>query len=146
MNLLSVTGLTFDLSGVLLLGFDLVRIQHRLRGDAENRISTLDEILEAIGGIEGWAETVPSDFQDWHMEEGRAVSIDGTFDPRQARESFEETLNTISAIGTHVLTLAKMQTAAIEADRSTANLSLRYSYLGLTFIILGFGLQLPAYF
>jgi hypothetical protein len=145
MNLLSISGLVLDLSGVLLLGVDLVRVQQRLRGDAEDRITKLDEILEEIGGIDGWAETVPSDFREWQFEESRTVMLPGTFDPRQARESFDEALSTISAVGMHVLTLAKMQSATIEADRSTARLSLRFSYIGLLFITLGFALQLPAY-
>ncbi len=145
MNLLSISGLALDLSGVLLLGVDLVRVQQRLRGDAEDRITKLDEILEEIGGIDGWAETVPSDFREWQFEEGRTVMLPGTFDPRQARESFDEALSTISAVGMHVLTLAKMQSATIDTDRSTARLSLRFSYIGLLFITLGFGLQLPVY-
>lgn len=145
MNYFSVIGLVFDVSGVMLLGCDLVRVQRRLRGDAEERVSRLDAILEEIGGIDGWAETVPSDFREWSWEEGRTVMLPGTFDPRQARESFREALDTIAGIGTHVLTLARMQAAAIEVDRSTANLSLRYSYGGLGLILIGFGLQLPAY-
>ena len=145
MNLLSISGLVLDLSGVLLLGVDLVRVQQRLRGDAEDRITKLDEILEEIGGIDGWAEAVPSDFRAWQFEEGRTVMLPGTFDPRQARESFDEALSTISAVGMHVVTLAKMQSATIDSDRSTARLSLRFSYIGLLFITLGFALQLPAY-
>jgi hypothetical protein len=144
-NLLSVIGLTLDFSGVLFLGFDLVRVQRRLRGDAEERVSRLDAILEEIGGIDGWAETVPSDFRDWQWDEGRTVMVDGTFDTMQAGESFKEALDTIGAVGSHVLTLANMQLAAINTDRSTANLSLRYSYLGLALIVVGFCLQLPAY-
>ncbi len=145
MNYLSITGLVLDLTGVMMLGIDLVRVQRRLRGDAEDRISRLDHILEEIGGIDAWAETVPDDFREWQWEEGRTVMLDGTFDPRQARESFKEALDTISVVGTHVLTLAKMQVAAIDSDKDTANLSLRFSYTGLAFIAAGFCLQLPAY-
>lgn len=67
---LSIAGLALDLAGVMMLGVDLVRVQRRLRGDAEERISRLDEILEEIGGIDSWAETVPSDFREWQWEEG----------------------------------------------------------------------------
>lgn len=134
-----------DLAGVLLLGCDLVRVQLRLRGDAEDRLSRLDNVLHEIGGIDGWAETVPDDFRDWQWDEGRTVMLDGTFDPKQARESFKEALDTISVVGTHVLTLAKMQVAAIGSDRETARLSLRYTYFGLALIVIGFGLQIPAY-
>jgi hypothetical protein len=69
----------------------------------------------------------------------------GTFDPERARESFKEALDTISAVGTHVIALANMQIAAVNADRATANLSLRYSYIGLGLIALGFCLQIAAY-
>jgi hypothetical protein len=145
-NYLSISGLALDLTGVLLLGFDLVRIQRRLHSESKDRISSLDTILEEIGGIDGWADTVASDFREWQWEEGRTVMVPGTFDPERARVSFEEALGTISAVGTHVLTLAKMQLAAIDADRDTANLSLRFSYLGIALIIIGFCLQMPAYF
>jgi hypothetical protein len=39
--------------------------------------------------------------------------LPGTFDPGQTPESFWEALATIASIGTHVLTLARMQAAAI---------------------------------
>lgn len=146
MNYLGISGLALDLLGVLLLGFDLVRIQRRLRCDAEDRITRLDAILEEIGGIDGWAETVPSDFREWQWEEGRTVMVPGTFDPTRASESFEDALGTIGAVGAHVLTLAKMQIAAVDADRDTAKLSLRYTYIGLALILLGFSLQIGAYF
>lgn len=141
----SIAGLAIDLAGVMMLGVDLVRVQRRLRGDAENRVTRLDEILESIGGVDGWAETVPSDFREWDWDEGRTVGVPGTFDPDRARESFKEALETISAVGTHVVTLAKIQVAAIDADRDTAKLSLRYSYVGLVLIALGFCLQIAAY-
>jgi hypothetical protein len=146
MNYLSISGLALDLFGVLLLGFDLVSVQRRLRGDAEDRISRLDSILEEIGGIDGWAKTVPSDFREGQWEEGRTVMMPGTFDPKRARESFEEVLDTVSVVGNHVLTLANMQLAAIDTDRNTANLSLRFSYIGLALIVFGFALQIAAYF
>ncbi len=71
--------------------------------------------------------------------------VPGTFDPDRARESFDEALSTISAVGTHVVTLANMQLATVDADRCTANLSLRYSYIGLAMIAIGFCLQIVAY-
>ena len=61
MIFLSIAGLAIDLAGVMMLGVDLVRVQRRLRADAENRVTRLDAILESIGGIDGWAETVDSD-------------------------------------------------------------------------------------
>ena len=142
---LSIAWLVLDLAGVVLLGIDLVRVQRRLRGNAEDRVTRLDAILEEIGGIDGWAKTVPSDFREWQWEEGRTVMVPGTFDPARARESFEEVLETIGVVGTHVVTLAKMQVAAIDADRDTANLSLRYSYIGLAVIVVGFSFQIAAY-
>jgi len=128
----------------MLLGIDLVRVQRRLRGDAAKRVTRLDAILDGLGGIDGWAETVSSDFREWQWDEGRTIMVPGTFDADSARESFKEALETISAVGTHVVTLAKMQVAAIDADRDTANLSLRYSYVGLALIAVGFCLQIAA--
>lgn len=146
MHYIGIVGLLLDVGGVLLLGYDLVRVQRRLRGDAEDRISHLERILDEIGGIDGWAATVPNDFREWQWEEGRTVMVPDTFDARQARESFQEALETIGIVGTHVLTLSKMQMAGIDADRSTAKLSLRYSYRGLGLIVVGFCLQAATYF
>jgi hypothetical protein len=50
MIVLSVTGLVLDLVGVMMLGVDLVRIQKRLRGDAEGRLAALNDIAEGAGG------------------------------------------------------------------------------------------------
>lgn len=145
MTYLSIAGLVLDLAGVGMLGVDLVRVQRRLRSDAVSRVTRLDAILEGIGGIDGWAETVESDFREVGWDEGRAVGLAGTFDAERARESFKEALETISVVGTHVVTLAQMQVAAIDADRDTAELSLHFTYGGLFLIAIGFGLQLVAY-
>lgn len=146
MSNLSIAGLVLDLAGVLMLGADLVRVQRRLSREAKDRLTALDQILEEIGGIEGWAKTIPNDFRDWQWDEGRTIHLDGTFDSQQARESFKDAIDTIEGIGAQVLTLAKMQVAAIESDTDTADKSLFFSYFGLTFIALGFALQVAAYF
>ena len=142
---LSIFGLSLDLLGVVLLGVDLVRAQRRIRSDASERLAKLDAILEGIGGMDGWAETVRSDFRDWDLDEGRVVMLPGTFDAGAARESFRDVAETIGVVGVHVLTLANMQMAAIDSDKSAANVSLKYSYAGLALIVVGFSLQLAAY-
>jgi len=142
---ISAVGLLLDLIGVMLLGIDLIRVQRHQRNDAIDRLARLENILEGIGGLDGWAKTVRSDFRDWDWDEGRTVMLDGTFDPRAARESVQEIAETVSVVGTHVVTLAQMQTATIDADRSAADVSLKFAYFGLALILAGFAMQLWPY-
>lgn len=44
MSTMVVVGLGLDLAGVLMLGIDLVRVQKKLRRDAEERLSALSEV------------------------------------------------------------------------------------------------------
>ena len=49
---LSAIGLILDLVGVLMLGIDLVRVQRKLRRDADDRLASLQEVTAGVGGID----------------------------------------------------------------------------------------------
>lgn len=145
MIVLSLTGLTLDLAGVMLLGFDLVRIQRNLRRHAEDRLSSLHDVAEAAGGMDSFLKSVSSDFREYYRDEGRYLPSDSTFDHQSAEQSFDEVKGSIADLAGHLGTMAGMLVASVESDRQTAEMSLRYTYIGLMLIVVGFVLQMPGY-
>lgn len=145
MIVLSVTGLVLDLVGVMMLGVDLVRIQKRLRGDAEGRLAALNDIAEGAGGAEAFLKSVSGDFREYYRDEGRYLPSDGTFDYQSAKQSVDELKDGLTDLADHLGTLARMLIASVEGDRETAKLSLNVSYSGLGLIVVGFLLQIASY-
>ena len=145
MIVLSLAGLTLDLAGVLMLGFDLVRVQRQLRTEAEDRLASLNEVAEAAGGIDGFLKTVSGDFREYYRDEGIYLPSHGTFDHGAAQASFEEVKDSINGLADNLAVVANMLVATVESDRTTANKTLSMTYGGLALIILGFALQAPAY-
>jgi len=143
---LSLTGLTLDLAGVMLLGFDLVRIQRDLRRHAEERLSSLHDVAEAAGGMDTFLKSVSGDFREYYRDEGRYLPSDGTFDHLSAERSFDEVKGSIADLADHLGTMAAMLVATVNSDRETAGMSLRYTYIGLFLIVAGFILQMAGYF
>jgi hypothetical protein len=145
MNIWSVVGLSSDLAGVLLLGVDLVRVQRRMRGDAAERLASLNDVTEGVGGIDAFLKNISGDFREYRYEEGASFPVDGTFDPRSAQSSLDELKDGINGVADNLGTVAAMMVATVENDRKTAATSLIVTYTGLGLIFLGFVLQIPAY-
>lgn len=129
----------------MLLGVDLVRVQRRMRGDAEDRLASLNEVTKGVGGIDGFLTTISGDFREYQYDEGRSLPIDGTFDPSSAQTSLDEIKDGINGLADHLGTVAAMLVANVENDRKTAGTSLILTYFGLMLILAGFFLQMPAY-
>lgn len=142
---LSAIGLSLDLVGVLMLGIDLVRVQRKLRRDADDRLASLQDVTEGVGGIDRFLKSVSGDFREYERDEGQYLPRQGTFDSDSAERSFDEMKDGINGLADQVGTLAAMMVTSVEGDRKTASMSLIVSYLGLLFVIIGFGLQIPAY-
>ena len=142
---LSAIGLILDLVGVLMLGIDLVRVQRKLRRDADDRLASLQEVTAGVGGIDRFLKGVSGDFREYERDEGRYLPRNSTFDSESAERSFEEMKDGINGLADQVGTMAAMMVASVEADRKTASMSLIVTYLGLLFVIIGFGLQIPSY-
>ncbi|MGC6329123.1 hypothetical protein [Rhizorhabdus sp. FW153] len=145
MIVLGLTGLALDLAGVMLLGFDLVRIQRDLRRHAEARLSSLRDVAEAAGGMDSFLTSVSSDFREYYRDEGAYLPSDGTFDYQSAKRSFDEVKGSIANLAEHLGTMAAMLGATIESDKETAGMSLRFTYMGLLLIVAGFILQMAGY-
>lgn len=144
MNYLSIIGLALDLAGVLLLGADVLRIQRKLKRDAVERLSSLNEVFEGQAGLEAWMEELArnADWREHQRDEGRYFPVDGTFDPSAAKESVREITAQISELGANVGRLAELQIAAAKTDQRTARSSLALTYTGLLMIVAGFALQI----
>ena len=142
---LSVTGLVLDLVGVMMLGVDLVRIQKRLRGDAEDRLAALNDVAEGAGGTEAFLKSISGDFREYYRDEGRYLPSAGTFDHQSAERSLDELKDGVNGLADYLGTLAQMLIASVEGDRETAKISLTVTYGGLSLIVLGFILQIAGY-
>ena len=142
---LSAVGVILDLVGVLMLGIDLVRVQQKLRRDADDRLASLQEVTAGVGGIDRFLKSVSGDFREYERDEGQYLPRNGTFDSDSAERSFEEMKDGINGLADQVGMMAAMMVAGVEGDRKTASMSLIVTYLGLLFVIIGFGLQIPAY-
>lgn len=140
---LGIIGLTLDLVGVLLLGWDLVGIQRNLRHDAEERLSTLSDVFDGKDKLDQWMAGIANraEWRESQWEEGRTVSIDGTFDPGAARDTIKEITDEMSNLGADIARLTQLQIAAASSDQRAAGHSLMYSYVGLGLIVIGFTIQ-----
>lgn len=145
MNYLSISGLVLDVAGVLMLGFDLVRVQRKLRGDADERLATLNEIAESAGGLDSFLKSISGDWREYDREEGQYIPRYGTFDHQAAASSLDEIKDSINGLADNLQTVATIMVNTVESDRKTASMSLWVTYGGLVFIVVGFALQAAAY-
>ncbi len=142
----AVLGLAIDVLGVLILGIDLFLLQRRLRNEAQNRLDTVQGVLDNHENTEGWLADIANqaDWRDGDINEGRWQPQSGSFSHRAAQSSFEEMSETVAALATDLKTLAKITYTAVSADRKTANRSVWLTALGLTLIVIGFTMQAVA--
>ena len=144
MNYLGMVGLVFDVTGVLMLGFDLVRVQRKLRADAEERLATLNEVTDAAGGLDGFLKSISGDWREYEYDEGAMIPRGG-FDHKSAERSFGEVKDGINSLANNLYTVASMMVATVESDRKAAGMSLWVTYMGLLSIVAGFALQFAGY-
>lgn len=145
MNYVSICGLISDLSGVLMLGFDLVRVQRKLRADAEERLCSLNEVADAAGGLDNFLASISGDWREYERDDGGYFPVAGTFDYSSAKQSLQELKDGINGLADNLGTVATVMVAGVERDRETAGMSLKVTYCGLALIVVGFLLQVPAY-
>lgn len=145
-GLWSLIGLILDLIGVLLLGYDLVRIQRRLRSDAAERLEAFQAIFDENEGTREALEEVVrnSIWTDFERDDGIYRSIPRTFDPDAARASFSDAMSFTTHISEGMQKVASIMVAGAQVDGRTAGLSVRLSYAGLALILIGFLFQAVA--
>jgi hypothetical protein len=140
----SAIGLVLDLAGVLMLGFDLIRVQQMLRAQAADDLARFDEMAESYGGTESWiaeikksARWVPeSSYSDYHAQD------EVSFNAEHAVEKLKEAVECMEGLAQHLAEVASLQRHQAEGNREAARTSLRYSIIGLVFIFFGFLFQM----
>lgn len=140
----SIVGLILDVVGVCLLGFDLIRLQRSIRLRGKEGRARFDDLESKYGGIEFWADDL-KDQSRFTLDYGRSsVSIGG-----KALHHTDEILEIVSNLALTVNGLAAQLTSvagilrsnAVEDDR-LASISLKFSVLGIAFLVAGFSLQI----
>jgi hypothetical protein len=143
---LTLIGLIFDLIGVSLLGFDLLRVQTRLRKGASDRLKAFSEYLEEFESIGYWAVEREKGVRRIHLHEywdyeaidEDTKNIDVILERSRATESGLNELSEASRGLTNYLL------KGADLDAQDAKTSLGVSYLGLILIVMGFSLQIIA--
>jgi hypothetical protein len=141
---LSPTGLILDLIGVALLGFDLVRIQWRLRLQANRNRGRLESLIEEHSNVEDELRSLASEVA-WHSynwDEGQAVADYDSYNPDHILKLAAQTGSAVGLLREFVQKLSTFFIEMQEDSRQTADKSLRYSYMGLALVALGFVFQL----
>lgn len=141
MILLAPLGLALDMLGVALLGVDLLRVQRHLRKSAQKNGQLLDEAFPEFRDL----SSVQTDMKTG-ISGGGEFDWDGGVDA----DGLEKTLNAFRR------ELAMSQAGTTDAigflfsqnrvQHREANRSLFFTYLGLPLIVLGFAMQIAAFF
>lgn len=137
-------GLMLDFIGVILLGIDLVRLQHTVRTKAAADRSTIEDLADQYGGTESWAAAIAkqsswipeSAYWDYHAED------EISFNARNLAERLEETNNCVAGLAKHVSEFAIFLDRSAAENEKAASTSYVVSIVGLLFVVIGFGLQI----
>jgi len=139
-NWWSVAGLAADFVGVLLLGYDLVRVQGLLRSNAIAERDHFNAMADNYGGVESWTQEIKknarwvrsAEYERYHAED------EVSFNVQQTVETLSELAESVNALAKHLSEIVSLNEKKLEGDSATAKTSLFLSYLGLCFILLGF--------
>jgi hypothetical protein len=143
-NLISTIGLCVDALGAGLLGFDLIRFQHRVRKEAGDQRDLLASISEEYGGVVAWAKEIKRNtrwmpghtFQEYHAED------EVSYNARNIAERASELGDCVDALGEHLAKVTLYLGEAAEGEAATSAVSLHYSVIGV--VLIGFGFLLQA--
>ena len=145
-NLWTPVGLIFDVVGVLLLGFDLVRVQRSLRTQAGNDLARFEAMVEDYGGTESWIEEISKnsgwirsrEYERYHVED------EVSFNVRHAIDQLQELAQSVAGLAEPITKIILLQKDQAEANSRIANASILYSIVGLALIFVGFVMQFIA--
>jgi hypothetical protein len=145
-NLWTPVGLISDVIGVLLLGFDLVRVQKSLRTQARNDLARFEKMVEDYGGTESWVEDISKNTR-WVNERqymAHHAEDEVSFNARHTTERLAELAQSVTALAQPVTKIILFQKDQADANNRIANASIRYSIFGLVLIFIGFSMQLKS--
>lgn len=140
----SLTGLTTDFVGVVLLGSDVIRIQVALRRATAANGARYKKFEDEYGGITNWLKELTDSARRWHRVdlEGPIADDDMTHNAHRTRGELSEVANAAGALGEYVGGLADMLKERVHEDEKLATTSLKFSFVGMSLILIGFGLQI----
>jgi hypothetical protein len=143
-NLWAPVGLILDVIGVLLLGFDLVRVQKSLRTQARNDLARFEAMVEDYGGTESWLEEISKNSRwiDESAYSARHAEDEVSYNARHAIEQLAELAQSVSGLAEAITKIIQFQKDQAEANSRIANASILYSIVGLVLIFVGFLMQL----
>jgi hypothetical protein len=142
-HLISAFGLMGDLLGVLILGFDLLRLQSSLRLEARARADLIKKLYDELVPAEQWADSIQlhATSLKWSRRGGEMDDVIGTLPV-----ALEEVADTCKFLAVRLGALGQLEARRSEQDGRSAVLSFRLSWIGLALIFLGFLLQLAGTF
>lgn len=145
-NTLQLVGLATDFAGVLLLGFDLVRLQQRVRDEAQANLDRLEDATSEYGGAGAWAAEIrrtarwinESAYSRWHAED------EVSYNARHNLEKLQELAEVAEGVAKHLSELTTIVVGSAKEGQRTAGQSLRFSIIGIGLVAIGFSLQLAS--
>lgn len=142
----SSAGLGLDLIGVSLLGFDLIRVQQKLRVEAKESLTEYERLIEENGGFDEYIAGIKKnarwvnshEYSRYHAED------EVSFNARHSLDQMQELADCSNALADHVSEIISIYRDQTERAKKLSDVSIKYSVLGIVFIVIGFGLQLVA--
>ncbi|MEM5519584.1 hypothetical protein [Sulfitobacter sp. AS59] len=138
MEYLAVIGLSLDLVGVVVLGFDVLSLQKAARDSAESNRKSIEFHREGLALGVGWLE-----WRTGSVSEGLFES-DGGIDADAAQNDFKALTDFARDLDDRVSTLVELIDETTITQESAASRSLKLTGFGLVLIVIGFGLQIAA--
>jgi len=143
LHIVSAVGLAIDLLGVLILGYDLLRLQRSLRSEARERASEVKKFYDDYIPAEEWADEIRTHAGRLTCRSSRDLfaSSDGALS-----DGLSEVAEALDFVAVRIASQAKLERRRSEQDEQSAMVSFKLSGRGLALILSGFFIQLIGIF
>jgi hypothetical protein len=142
-HIVSAVGLVIDLTGVLVLGYDLLRLQRSLRSEAKERSLEIKELYDGYVPAAEWADEIKTRASRLTCRSSRDMIASGD---DALSDGLNEVAEALDFIAVRIASLAKLERHRSERDEQSARASFKLSGFGLALILLGFFVQLVGIF
>ncbi len=147
-SLLSVGGLILDLIGVGLLGVDLIRVQRRVLASASGAKNDLESFLidyghlpESLSELEGKTRRISlHEYWDNHSEDEASYNVNVLFG------KVKELAINVEEVAHWTRLMVEFHKEQSQSEKQLMNSTIKFSVLGLTLILVGFGMQIASFF
>jgi hypothetical protein len=133
----TLAGLALDFVGVLLLAFDLIRLQRDLRTGAANDLKALRDFDEETGGIADWMKRTEAEARRHQSR----LTWDDFKESDTLNSQVQDIANSVSGIGEYITKVTHFQIDRARTEDLRAKRTYWVSLWGLAFVVLGFALQ-----